>query len=374
MHNLSDLFGGCVFFASKLELHVSEAVAVKVGRWIDNNGTHVHPCSGIFPYVAINRSLLSLALLLRSVGAFPKMATSTEMQAKECGGRSPLQIVGPNKIAVSGLWLVPGSDTMPICFFAHAEKDTGRVIHGPALDGVETHTPENERCGAGYQVWVPLTTGASFGLAVGFHHSNTTTSLLKSHWLLPAGCGVWRTADQLITFVLHEVHTHSSVPATLTHDLKPYGSMEEFQDCTGIEFETDRTKTLLKWFSPIKPIAYVSLRDDYSVQYCNEGVRTPGDPNGTWTYYKESNGSEFLMTWFHWSGKRTIDGLPQAEATVLQQETEESSVMHHVPVWRAVGTLTSGVENFIVEKFVGAAAKTMRSWHVFVQIVWQSQM
>ena len=84
--------------------------------------------------------------------------------------------------------------------------------------------------------------------------------------------------------------------------------------------------------------------------------------------------SEFLITWFHFAGKRNVNGEPQAEATVLQKVTEESSILHHVPIWRAVSTLTSGVENFIVEKFVGAAAKTMRSWHVFVQIVWQSQM
>ena len=81
-----------------------------------------------------------------------------------------------------------------------------------------------------------------------------------------------------------------------------------------------------------------------------------------------------MITWFHFSGKRNSDGLPQAEATVLQKVTEESSILHHVPIWRAVGTLTSGVENFIVEKFVGAAAKKMRSWHVYVQIVWHSQM
>ena len=79
---------------------------------------------------------------------------------------------------------------------------------------------------------------------------------------------------------------------------------------------------------------------DYSVQCCSDGVRTPGVANGMWSYYKESNGSEFLITWFHWSGKRTTDGLPQAEASVLQKVTEESSIMHHVPVWRAVGTLT----------------------------------
>ena len=84
---------------------------------------------------------MSLALLLRSVGAFPKMATSTEMQAEECGGRSPLQVVGPTTIAVSGLWLDPGMDTKPICFVAHAEKDTCSVIFGRAPDGVETQTP-----------------------------------------------------------------------------------------------------------------------------------------------------------------------------------------------------------------------------------------
>ena len=83
---------------------------------------------------------------------------------------------------------------------------------------------------------------------------------------------------------------------------------------------------------------------------------------------------ELLITWFHWKGKRDIDGLPRAEATVLQRVTDKSCMLRDVPVWRAVGTLTHEVETWMVRKFVGAAVREMRSWHVFVQSVWRSQV
>ena len=76
----------------------------------------------------------------------------------------------------------------------------------------------------------------------------------------------------------------------------------------------------------------------------------------------------------HWEGKRNSDGIPQAEATVLQRVTDESCMLRDVPVRRAVGTLTHEVETWMVRKFVGAAVREMRSWHVFVQIVWRSQV
>ena len=69
-----------------------------------------------------------------------------------------------------------------------------------------------------------------------------------------------------------------------------------------------------------------------------------------------------------------MDRSGSIDATVLQKVTEESSVSNEVPIWRAVGTLTSGVENYIVEKFVGSAAKAMKEWQVFLQVVWQSQV
>ena len=174
--------------------------------------------------------------------------------------------------------------------------------------------------------------------------------------------------------MLREARMHNSVPASLTVDLKPYGSLVDFENFTGIVFEKDKAKLLLKWFAPSKPPAYVMLRNDESVQFCTGDGRTPCGAHGTWSYFKEPNGSEFLMTWFHWSGKRNSDRLPQAEATVLQKETEESSMFQDVPVWRAVTTLTHVVETFILRKFVGVGAKIIRFWHGFVQVVSRSQV
>ena len=56
------------------------------------------------------------------------------------------------------------------------------------------------------------------------------------------------------------------------------------------------------------------------------------------------------MTWFHYSGKRKQDGLPQEEATILQKVTEASSVMQKVSIWRAVGTVKASMDHFIIQK------------------------
>ena len=161
------------------------------------------------------------------------------------------------------------------------------------------------------------------------------------------------------------------LPSSLTEDLKPYNSLEEFESVTGVAFDKDKAKLLMKWCAPEKPPAYVMLRSDESVQYCTGDGRTPCLPHGTWSYFKEE---DLLITWFHWKGKRDIDGIPRAEATVLERVTDNSCMLRDVPVWRAVGTLTHEVETWMVKKFVGAAVKEMRSWHVFVQIIWRSQV
>ena len=79
------------------------------------------------------------------------------------------------------------------------------------------------------------------------------------------------------------------------------------------------------------------------------------------------------MTWFHYLGERNNEGRPAAEPTVLQKMSEASSVVEHVPVYRAVGTLAKSVEHFRVEKANGADAMRMKNLHVFVQVVWQLQ-
>ena len=171
--------------------------------------------------------------------------------------------------------------------------------------------------------------------------------------------------------MLLEAHTHNCVPASLTEDLKPYNSLEEFESVTGVAFDKDKAKLLMKWCAPEKPPAYVMLRSDESVQYCTGDGCTPCLPHGTWSYFKEE---DLLITWFHWKGKRDIDGIPRSEATVLERVTNNSCMLRDIPVWRAVGTLTHEVETLMVKKFVGAAVKEMRSWHVFVQIIWRSQV
>ena len=154
------------------------------------------------------------------------------------------------------------------------------------------------------------------------------------------------------------------IPTSLT--------IQEFQDHTGIEYDKDKAKLVMKWIAPDKKVAYVCLHKDESVQYVGAGTRTPCVANGCWTYYTDLDGREFLLTWFHYLGKRNSEGRPAAEPTVLQKVSEASSVVQHVPIWRAVGTLAKGVEHAMVEKFVGAAAMRMKNWHVFVQVVWQS--
>ena len=254
---------------------------------------------------------------------------------------------------------------MQIRFDKHSEREQFHtVLFGSAEEGVE---PD------GFQVWVPFAKGPSFALSIGFHYTNIATETLKLHWLVHAGHGIWRSSDQLSTFVLLEAHTQNSVPASMTDDLKPYSSLAEVESVTGVTFDKDGAKLLMKWCAPEKPPAYVMLRKDESVQYCHGDGRTPCLPHGTWSYFKE-NGSEFLVTWFHWKGKRNCNGIPQAEATVLERVTDELCMLRDVPVWRAVGTVTHELETRMVSKFVGAAVREMRSWHVFVQIVWRSQV
>ena len=272
----------------------------------------------------------------------------------------------PNAIVVSGLWFSPGKDAEEIHFIAQGGLESRRVHFGKIEEG------DGSKRGSGYQLWVPLDSDLSCGLAVGFHHSNITTSTLKPHWLIPEGCGVWRCPDHCVAFVLQNVFQNDSLSQRLTWDLMRYGSIAEFNQSTGIEFDPGMAKILLKWYAPGRKVAYVLLRTDESIQFATAGVRTPGEANGVWSYYKEADGSEFLITWFHYTGKRNADGVPQAEATVLQKVNSETSLINEVPIWRAVGTLTRGIEDFMVQKYEGPDAKAMRQWHVFVQIVWQS--
>ena len=139
------------------------------------------------------------------------MASSTEKQATVCGGSSPVEVGVGRNIVVSGLWLTPGQPTKQIRFYGHADREQFcTVLFDSAEDGVE---PD------GYQLWVPFAQGPSFALAVGFHHTNTATDTLKTHWLVHAGRGIWRSPNQLTTFVLLEAHPHNCVPASLTEDL-----------------------------------------------------------------------------------------------------------------------------------------------------------
>ena len=293
------------------------------------------------------------------------MATPMDVQTTESGSRCPLLVEGET-IAVSGMWMSPGKDAVPIHFIRHAENEGFRVVFGPGQVDVENEAPVR---GAGFQIWTLLDTGTSYGLGLGFHHSNTTTEMIKTHWLMPMGCGVWRSSDNYNAFVLHNVYMHSNVPTSLTENLQQYKSIQEFQDHTGIEFDNEKAKIVMKWFAPEKKVAYVCLQNNESVQYAGAGTSTPSVANGCWDYYTDLDGKEFLLTWFHYLGERNSEGRPAAEPTVLQKVSEASSVVEHVPVYRAVGTLAKGVEHAMVEKFVGAAAIRMKNWHVFVQVV-----
>ena len=114
------------------------------------------------------------------------------------------------------------------------------------------------------------------------------------------------------------------------------------------------------------------LRRDESVQYSTGDGRDPCLPHGVWDYFKDNDGKEYLVTWFHWKGKRNIDGSPQAEATVLERMTDDSCMLRDVPVWRAVGTITHELQRWMIRKFLGTAVREMKHWHIFVQVLWQA--
>ena len=69
----------------------------------------------------------------------------------------------------------------------------------------------------------------------------------------------------------------------------PYGTIAEFTQSTGIEFDPEMSKILLKWYAPSRKVAYVLLRTDESVQFATAGARTPGEANGLWSYFKETD-------------------------------------------------------------------------------------
>ena len=230
------------------------------------DGTLVRPCIDIYPSVAVAASVRVLTFYLPSVSvcAFPKMASSTEKQAKECGGSSPLHAEAKWKIAFSVYGLFQGLRRSRFAVYKHAEREQFHTaLFGTAEEGVE---PD------GFQAWVPFAKGPSFALSIGFHYTNIATETLKLHWLVHAGHGIWRSSDQLSTFVLLEAHTQNSVPASMTDDLKLYGSLAEFENVTGVTFNKDGAKLLMKWCAPEKPPAYVMLRNDESVQYSTGAV------------------------------------------------------------------------------------------------------
>ena len=131
----------------------------------------------------------------RSVGALSSMSCYQEGQAQTCGSRSPeadvnvrgsggrslLPVEEQITMTVSGLWFHRGKDATLIRFFAHAGEEACRVDFGPCVIEHEaifgSVRPKN---GAGYQLWVPLEKGPSWGLAVGFNHTNTSTETLKT--------------------------------------------------------------------------------------------------------------------------------------------------------------------------------------------------
>ena len=98
------------------------------------------------------------------------MATPMDVQTTECGSRCPLLVEGET-IAVSGMWMSPGKDAVPIHFIRHAENEGFRVVFGAEQVDAENKTPVR---GAGFQLWTLLDTKTSYGLGLGFHHSNTT--------------------------------------------------------------------------------------------------------------------------------------------------------------------------------------------------------
>ena len=78
----------------------------------------------------------------------------------------------PNAIVVSGLWFSPGKDAVEIHFVAQGGLETRSVHFGKIEEG------DGSKRGVGYQLWIPLDTEMTCGLAVGFHYTNTMSSTL----------------------------------------------------------------------------------------------------------------------------------------------------------------------------------------------------
>ena len=76
------------------------------------------------------------------------MATPMNVQTTECGS-SCLLLVEGETIAVSGMWMSPGKDAVPIHFIRHAENEGFRVVFGPGQVDVENEAPVR---GAGFQI------------------------------------------------------------------------------------------------------------------------------------------------------------------------------------------------------------------------------
>ena len=69
------------------------------------------------------------------------MATPMDVQTTECGSRCPLLVEGET-IAVSGMWMSPGKDAVPIHFIGQAENESFRVVFGPGQVDVENAAPK----------------------------------------------------------------------------------------------------------------------------------------------------------------------------------------------------------------------------------------
>ena len=287
--------------------------------------------------------------------------------------------VAPGTVMFTGMWLNPGQDAKTIWFVKKGNEEAGvfSVMFGSSH--LDQDIPMNDwiKNAGGYQSWVQQD-NHRWGASVGFHHSNSTDERLRSHWMVSHGGGFWRNGpEKTEIMVMTSLQSDGMPRVVLPGDEAPVPSLTCFARQLNISLTEADIKIFMEWFHPTKPLAYVALRRDSSVQYVSvdkndEGA--VGNSNGIWSYFTRPAG-EYLLVWFHYTAKRKFDGSPAAEATVLKKlyayPTEAGC--GKTSVWRAVGTLGRKEDgSFDYSDFVEKSSAEMKHWHIVARILWQT--
>ena len=206
--------------------------------------------------------------------------------AAESGAAETCIESGP--IMLTAWWLSPGKDEQPISFVKKGHEEAGvcSVMFGSSHVESGLSISDWVQGAGGYQIWV-LEDNTQWGLAVGFHHTNSTDEKLVLHWMESRGGGLWRNRDDKTEILVLKSYQAAGMPCIVKpDDGVPVSNLTSLAIRWNLSLQEAEMKIVLEWYHPKKPVAYVCLRKESSVQYMQvnyyTGEGSVGAPNGVW--------------------------------------------------------------------------------------------